>query len=345
MRLRALDLAGADLGEVELPGKGAFGKTGIGHILSILGDIVAPDRDGCTFVHSTLERGPGVYRADLATRTVEELIAPDHVLEDRTVEQLSVEGPNGPVSYWIMRKASTPLDGSAPVIVTGYGGFNVPWIPYYSAMAAPWTELGGVWVHCHLRGGGEQDKAFWQAGRMHRKQGTFDDFAAIIGDLHARGCAVPEKTGIWGSSNGGLLIAATVVQHPELIGAAIAEVPVTDLMQIRRDPVTLSICMADYGNPDDSADAPFLHAISPCHHVREGVRYPALLCDAGAHDITCPPWHSRKFAAAIQAASASNRRVLLRVRQGAGHNQMTSELAIERFVEELTFFVDELTAE
>lgn len=342
MRLRALDLTGADLGEVELPGKGGFGKFGLGFIMAILGDIVAPDGDGCTFVHSSLTRGPGAYRADLATRRLEQLITPTPVLKDRVLEQFSADGPNGEVLYWVMRKASTPLDGTAPFIVTGYGGFNAPWIPAYSAFGAAWSELGGVWVHAHLRGGGEQDKDFWHAGRMHRKQGTFDDYYAVIGDLHARGFAVPEKTGVWGSSNGGLLVAATLVQRPELIGAAIAEVPVTDLMEIRRDPATLGICMADYGNPDDPADAPHLHAISPYHHVRQGRRYPPLLVDAGAHDITCPPWHSRKFAAAVQDASASNHRTLLRVREGAGHNQMTTDLAIARLVEELTFFCDEL---
>jgi prolyl oligopeptidase len=344
MRLRSLDLTGKVLGEVALPGKGGFGKIGVGFIMSILADIVAPDGDGCTFVHSTLERGPGVYRADLASRTIAEVIAPEHVLEGRSLEQYTAEGPDGPVLYWVMRKTSTPLDGAAPVIVTGYGGFNAPWIPCYSAFGAAWTELGGVWVHAHLRGGGEQDKDFWHAGRMHRKQGTFDDLYAVLEDLQGRGFAAPEKTGVWGSSNGGLLVANAVVQRPELIAAAIAEVPITDLMQIRKDPMTLGICMADYGNPDNPADAPFLHAISPCHHVREGARYPALLCDAGAHDTTCPPWHSRKFAAAVEAASASGRRTLLRVREGAGHNQMTTELAMERLVEELTFLCDELTA-
>jgi prolyl oligopeptidase len=342
MRLRTLDLSGRDLGEVALPGAGGFGKFGLGFILSILGDVVAPDGDGCTFVHSTLTRGAGAYRADLGGLSVREVIAPEHVLNDRVVEEFSAEGPQGPVLYRLMRKAATPHDGSAPCIVTGYGGFNVPWIAAYSAFAAAWTELGGVWAHCHLRGGGEQDDAFWRAGRMHRKQGTFDDFYAVLEDLHARGFAVPERTGVWGSSNGGLLVANTVVQRPELIGAAIAEVPITDLLQVRKDPMTLGICMADYGNPDDPEDAPYLHAISPYHHVREGVRYPALLVDAGADDMTCPPWHSRKFAAAIEAASASGRRTLLRVRAGAGHNQMTTELAIERLVEQLTFFCDEL---
>lgn len=342
MQMKSIGLDGTDRGNVRLPGDGAFGLFGLGYILGIALPIVGPDGDGCTFVHSRLDRSPGVYRADLSTLSVEELEAPAHMLSGRKIERFSAEGPNGSVSYWTMRKASTPLDGSAPVIAMGYGGFNAPEIPHYTAMAAAWTELGGVWVHTQLRGGGDRDKAFWEAGRMHRKQGSFDDLYAVIEDMHARGFAVPERTGVWGTSNGGLLVGAAVAQRPELIGAAVAQVPVLDMMQVRKDPATLGICMADYGNPDDPADAPVLHAYSPYHNVKPGTAYPALLCDAGADDAVCPPWHSRKMVAAVDAASSSGRRVRLRVRAGAGHNQMTSELLIQRDIEELTFFYDEL---
>ncbi|NIJ35864.1 prolyl oligopeptidase [Sphingopyxis panaciterrae] len=343
MRLRSLDLTGRDVGNVPLPGDGAFGLFGLGYILALLAPIVAPDGNGCTFVHSRLDQGPAVYRADLATLSIEEIEAPAHVLADRDVRRFDAAGPNGSVSYWLMRKASTPLDGSAPVIAMGYGGFNVPEIPHYTAMAAAWTELGGIWVHTQLRGGGDRDKAFWEAGRMHRKQGTFDDLYAVIEDLHARGFAVPGRTGAWGTSNGGLLVGAAVSQRPDLLGAAVAQVPILDLMQMRKDPATLGIAMADYGNPDDPADAPVMHAYSPYHNVRPGTAYPALLCDAGADDNLCPPWHSRKMVAAVEGASTSGRRVRLRVRHGAGHNQMTSELLIQRDIEELTFLYDELT--
>ncbi len=342
MKLRSLDRTGRDLGYVPLPGDGAFGQFGLGHIMLIIGDVVAPDGDGCIFVHSSLDRGPGVYRADLATRTIEELEAPAHVFADHAVQGLSVEGPNGPVHYQLLRKASTPLDGSAPVIVTGYGGFNVPQIPHYSAMAAAWAELGGIWVNAQLRGGGERDTEFWLAGRMHRKQGTFDDLYAVIGDLHARGFAVPERTGIWGTSNGGLLVGAAITQRPDLVRAGVAQVPILDLMQCRKDPGTLGITVIDYGNPDDPADAPVLHAYSPYHNVRQGVRYPALLCDASAEDDRCQPWHSRKMVAAVQEANGADSRILLRVREGAGHNLMTSEMLMERDVEELVFLYDEL---
>ena len=342
MQMKSIDLDGVDRGNVALPGDGAFGLFGLGYIMGIAMPIVAADGDGCTFVHSGFDRSPGVYRADLSNLSIKELEAPAHVLPDRYVQRFEAEGPNGTVSWWAMRKASTPLDGSAPTIVMGYGGFNAPEIPHYTAMAAAWTELGGIWVHSQLRGGGDRDRAFWEAGRMHRKQGTFDDLYAVIEDLHARGFAVPERTGVWGTSNGGLLVGAAVSQRPDLIGAAVAQVPILDLMQMRKDPVTLGIAMADYGNPEDPVDAPVLHAYSPYHNVKPGVAYPALLCDAGADDNLCPPWHSRKMVAAVEAASSSGRRARIRVRGGAGHNQMTSELLIQRDIEELTFFYDEL---
>ena len=91
-------------------------------------------------------------------------------------------------------------------------------------------------MHCHLRGGGERDQEFWHAGRMRRKQGTFDDFHAVLEDLHARGFAVPERTGVWGSSNGGLLVGAALTQRPDLARAVVAQVPILDLLQCRKDP-------------------------------------------------------------------------------------------------------------
>lgn len=345
MKLHALGLSGRYEGEVPLPSDGAFGLFGLGHIAVNVWDIVGPDGDGCTFVHSSLDRSPAVYRADLATRSLDQLEAPDHALADREVSHFIAHGPQGAISYWILRKRSTPLDGTAAAIVTGYGGFGALTIPHYSPMAAAWTELGGIWVHTQLRGGGERDREFQQAGRMHRKQGTFDDFYAVIEDLHARRFTTPARTGIWGTSNGGLLVGAAVTQRPELIGAAVAQVPILDMVGFVRDPLPLNIVKADYGDPSIPEDAAVMRAYSPYHAIRAGVSYPALLCDTGANDVLCPPWHSRKMIAALSEASASGRRALIRVRGGTGHNAMTPQLFMERDIEELTFFCDELIGE
>jgi prolyl oligopeptidase len=343
-RITVLGRDGSVAGELPLPGEGAVGKTAVGHLLSNMSDVVAPDSegDGCTFVFSSLTRPPACYRADLRELAVAELAGPEvngAVLE---VELREVEGPHGTVQYRIARLPQTPLDGSTPVVVTGYGGFNVPWLPSYWPMAAAWTALGGVWVHAHVRGGGEYDDQFWHAGRMHRKQGSFDDLYAVVGDLQDRGEARPGRTGVWGSSNGGLLVGAAVTQRPELFRAAVAQVPILDLLQSRKDAGTIGIQLADYGNPDDPVDAPLLHAYSPYHHVTAGTAYPAVLLDAGADDTSCPPWHSRKTAAALIDATTSGHRVLLRVREGVGHNLMTAGKALDRDVDEIIFLADEL---
>jgi prolyl oligopeptidase len=343
-RITVLAPDGSIAGELPLPGEGAVGKTAVGHLLSNMTDVVAPDSEGdaCTFVFSNLAHPPAAFRADLNALTVQQLVASDVSAPDLEVELREVDGPHGKVQYRLARRPGTPLDGTAPVVVNGYGGFNVPWLPGYWPMAAAWASLGGVWVHTHLRGGGECDDEFWQAGRMHRKQGTFDDLYAVVEDLHRRGEATPERTGVWGSSNGGLLVGAAVTQRPELFRAAVAQVPILDLLQSRKDPGTIGIQLADYGNPDDPTDAPVLHAYSPYHHVEEGTAYPAVLLDAGADDTSCPPWHSRKTAARLTEATTSGHRILLRVREGVGHNQQTAAQALERDVEEVTFFADEL---
>jgi prolyl oligopeptidase len=343
-RITILDPDGSVVGELPLPGDGAVGKTAVGHLLSNMSDVVAPDSEGdaCTFVFSNMTRPPACFRADLRELTVQELVASRVAAAGLEVELREVNGPHGRVQYRVARRPETPLDGSAPVVVTGYGGFNVPWLPSYWPMAAAWTALGGIWVHAHVRGGGERDDEFWHAGRMRRKQGSFDDLYAVVEDLHRRGEASPERTGVWGSSNGGLLAGAAVTQRPELFRAAVAQVPILDLLQSRKDPGTLGIQLADYGNPDDPDDAPVLHAYSPYHQVREATVYPAVLLDAGADDTSCPPWHSRKTAARLMDATTSGHRVLLRVREGTGHNQMTADKALVRDVDEVTFFADEL---
>ncbi|WP_162181227.1 prolyl oligopeptidase family serine peptidase [Rhodococcus wratislaviensis] len=337
-RLLSLHLDGTIVGEVPLPSYGAIGRSGTGHIQSTVDDVVIAHGDGCVFVSSSLDRSPGVYRADLVTLEVEELVAPAHVLPNRTVSLRSADQ----VAYRVFRKAGTPLDGTAPVIVTGYGGYNIPWLPVYSAMAATWTELGGIWVHTHLRGGGERDREFYQAGSFHGKQNGLDDLFTVVDALHAAGEAVPALTGLWGSSGGGLLVAAAATQRPELFGAVVAQVPMLDLLRLRKDAASLAVALGDWGNPDDPVDAPMLHAYSPYHQVRSGTRYPAMLFDASESDATCPPWHSRKTAARMSEATDSHRRVLLRVRRRTGHNQMTAEQWIERDVDELAFLADEL---
>jgi prolyl oligopeptidase len=177
---------------------------------------------------------------------------------------------------------------------------------------------------------------------MADKQHTFDDLFAVAEDLVRRGVTTVEQLGMTGSSNGGLLAGAAIAQRPDLFRAVVPQVPFLDALGCRRDPQSLAIAMADYGNPDDPAHARWLRSWSPYQNLRSDIAYPAVLLDAGAEDTTCPPWHSRKFALRLQQGSTSGRPVLLRVRAESGHNQMTEAQMAERDAEELAFFAAEL---
>jgi prolyl oligopeptidase len=339
-RLRVLGEDGALEGEIPLPGRGmAWIGPGRGE------GLVAPGRDECTFVFSSLTRSPASYRYDLNARKLEPLTEPKAVIDDVVlIERVARSADGTPIPYKVVARADVDLGVVQPTIICGYGGLNIAWLPLYLfTLPAAWIELGGVYVHAHLRGGGEFGVEWWQAARRHTKQKTFDDLYAIAEALIAGGQASPERLGVFGSSVGSLPAAVAVTQRPELFRAAVAMLPVLDLLRCRQDPTTMvDIVGEDWGNPDDPDDAAVLHGYSPYHHVEEGTPYPAVLIDCGSFNRTCPAWHGRKMAARLQAATTSGHPILLRVRE-VGHNpQMSPAQMMEREVEELAFFVKEL---
>src|SRR5439155_21449938 len=153
---------------------------------------------------------------------------------------------------------------------------------------------------------------------LERKQQTFDDLYALGEHAIAQGWTTPELLAVAGASNGGLLAAAAAAQRPDLFRAVVSLVPLTDMLNFKRNPYAAE-CTEEYGDPDDPADAPVLAAYSPYHNVREGTAYPATLFVCGGDDIRCPAWHCRKIAARMSEAQASDRPVLFRLWPGAGH--------------------------
>jgi prolyl oligopeptidase len=342
-RIRVLRPDGSVESEVPLPGNGGVGKFALQFILSFMDDIVAGGKDECTFVYSSLTQAPTVYRYDLNASRLETLVPPKLAIEGAaTTEHHATSKDGTAILYRVAALGNDDLSAPRPTIIYGYGGYNVSWLPAYMSLAAAWVALGGVFVHTHLRGGGEFGTEWWQGGRMHTKQNTFDDLLAVAEDLIRRGITSPDMLGVFGSSNGGLLAGVALTQRPDLFRAALPQVPILDLLRMKIDPDVLAIALADYGNPDDPADAPVLFAHSPYHNVREGTSYPAVLLDCGANDTTCPAWHARKFAARLQECTTSDHPILLRVREGTGHNAMTDADFVERDVEELAFFAREL---
>ncbi|MDP9318919.1 MAG: prolyl oligopeptidase family serine peptidase, partial [Actinomycetota bacterium] len=258
--------------------------------------------------------------------------------DDYVSEQVFATSDDGTqVPLFLTRRRDVAPDGRVPTLLYGYGGFQIPVGPMFKPEWLAWMERGGLLAVASLRGGGEYGKAWHDAGRLANKQNVFDDFAACLRWLAASGWTRPERIGISGHSNGGLLVGASITQHPELCGAAVAEVGVMDMLRFHRFTIGWA-WTSDYGSADDPEQFRTLLAYSPLHNIRPGVSYPTTLVTTGDHDDRVVPGHSFKFAAALQGAQAGEAPILIRVDTDAGHGlgKPVSKLIDER-ADVLTF--------
>lgn len=212
-------------------------------------------------------------------------------------EARSADGTMVPYFVTHDRKRTQP----GPTILYGYGGFEVALLPAYSALAGMlWLSAGGSYVVANIRGGGEFGPAWHDAARKANRQRAFDDFAAVARDLVARGFCRPDQLGVMGGSNGGLLVATLMTQHPELIGAVVCQVPLLDMMAYMRIGAGAS-WEAEYGDPEDPQLRPVLEGYSPYQNVRRQAEYPPVLFLTATSDDRVTPVHARKMAARMQA--------------------------------------------
>lgn len=240
---------------------------------------------------------------------------PDQYLTEQ-VFATSEDGTRVPIL--LARRREVTPSGDTPVLLYGYGGFNIPLTPSFSVPAAVWMERGGVYAVANLRGGGEYGRAWHDDGRLQNKQHVFDDFCACARYFSESGWSRPERIAINGGSNGGLLVGACLTQHPELFGAAVPQVGVLDMLRFHKFTIGWA-WTSDFGDPDDRAQYRWLRAYSPLHHVRKGASYPPTMVVTGDHDDRVIPGHSFKFAAALQAAQGGDAPILVRVETSAGH--------------------------
>ena len=333
-QIRVFDLKGRDKGEVALPGLGsAYGFGG-------------RRKDRETFYSFTSFAQPAtIYRYDVRKGASEVFKAPKLAFDPANfvTEQVFYPSKDGTkIPMFISYKKGTGRDGERPTYLYGYGGFNIPITPGFSVPNLVWMEMGGVYAVANLRGGGEYGEAWHQAGTKHNKQNVFDDFAAAARWLIDNGWTQSERLAIGGRSNGGLLAGASIVQHPELFGAALVGVGVLDMLRFHKFTIGWA-WTSDYGSPEDPEDFKALLAYSPYHNVREGVRYPSTLIYTADHDDRVVPAHSFKFAAALQHAHAGDNPVLIRIDTKAGHGagKPTSK-QIEEWTDLWGFLVDNL---
>jgi prolyl oligopeptidase len=309
-RLRVTDLEGRTVQEVPLPALG-----------SLFGVDAEWDGQELFYGFSSYTVPPSVYRIDLTTgssalwRRVEADIDPAQF----EVRQVSYDSRDGTtVSMFLVHRAGLPLNGDNPAYLTGYGGFNISMTPSFSRSLLLWLEHGGVVAIPNIRGGGEYGEGWHQAGILASKQNSFDDFIGAAEWLIAQGYTRPGRLAAAGGSNGGLLVGAVLTQRPDLFRAVLVQVPLLDMLRYHRFLIA-RLWIPEYGSADDPVQFRWLRDYSPYHHVRDGVAYPAVLLATAESDTRVDPMHARKMAARLQAATSTDRPILLRLESRAGH--------------------------
>jgi prolyl oligopeptidase len=301
------------LGTVELPD------------LSSVGDLTGlPDDEALHLSLSSFAASPSTHRLDVRTLQLE-LVRPAAVAVPEVVtEQVLVDSTDGArVPLFLVHDADVAPGSGARVLLYGYGGFNIALTPAFRLWWSAWLRRGGVIAVGCYRGGGEYGRRWHDDGRLAQKRHTIDDALACARWLVAQGWARPADLAITGASNGGLTAAAAMLAAPELFGACVPEVGVLDLLRFHRFTIGWG-WVSDYGDPDDPADVPLLHELSPYHTaLRAPAAYPATLITTADHDDRVVPAHSYKFAAALQAAQTGPAPVLARIDVRAGHGAGT----------------------
>ncbi|MFA6046430.1 MAG: prolyl oligopeptidase family serine peptidase [Phycisphaerales bacterium] len=337
-QISLFDMNGADLGTLRMPGIGTGGLS------------TDKDRTEAYLSFSSFNYPPSIFRVDLADpNAAPELwerpdvpVNPDSV----TVKQVWCTSRDGTkVSMFIIHKKGLNLNGDNPTILYGYGGFNIPLTPGFSATLFQWLDWGGVYAVANLRGGGEYGEEWHTSGMLGKKQNVFDDFAAAAEYLEREGYTRPERLAIRGGSNGGLLTGTLVTQRPELFSAAIVAVPLLDMVRFQNF-LMARYWVPEYGTAENAEDFNWLIKYSPYQNVKQGTKYPAVLLTAGENDSRVHPGHARKFAAALRAATASDQNqkpILLWVDRDAGHGQgKPLNLRLRDVVDERMFLMRQL---
>ena len=241
--------------------------------------------------------------------------------EDYITEQVFYTSADGTrVPMFTVRHKDTKPDGTNPVYLYGYGGFNITLNPTFNANRLLWLENGGIYAQANLRGGSEYGENWHKAGTKTQKMNVFNDFIAAAEYMIEKGWTKPELLTIEGGSNGGLLVGATVNLRPDLFKVAIPRVGVMDMMRYHLFTIGWNWA-ADYGTADDSEEmARYLLSYSPLHNIsNDGTPYPAILVTTADHDDRVVPAHSFKYAAALQAANTGDAPKLIRIDSNAGH--------------------------
>jgi prolyl oligopeptidase len=304
------DYEGNFLSEVNLPGIGS------------MSGFSGKKEDNIAFYTFTSFTFPStIFKFDVATNesSVYRASEIDFDTEGYETRQLFYTSKDGTrVPMFITHKKGLRLNGKNPTLLYGYGGFNVSVTPSFSVSRLILLENGGIYAVANIRGGGEYGKEWHEAGNRLNRQNVFDDFIAAAEYLVDEGYTSPSKLAILGGSNGGLLVAACMIQRPDLFQVVIPAVGVLDMLRFHKFTIGWA-WVGDYGSSDNDEEFHYLLGYSPLHTLQDGVEYPATLITTADHDDRVVPAHSFKFAARLQEAHRGSNPVLIRIETSAGH--------------------------
>jgi prolyl oligopeptidase len=335
---RVYERGGRPRGRVPLPGDGRIeGFHGEG------------SQSETFFSYTDYLTPPKIFRFDVPANEVtawRETPAPpaNAAFVTEQVFYLSKDGTRVPM--YVTHRRDLVKDGNQPLLLYGYGGFDVSLTPTYRPSVQAWLEMGGIYAEANLRGGGEYGEAWHRAGTLANKQHVFDDFIAAAEYLIRERYTRSARLGIHGRSNGGLLVGAVLTQRPELFGAALPAVGVLDMLRYHRASANARQWASDYGLAEDPGQFRTLYAYSPVQNVKKGACYPPTLITTADHDDRVVPWHSYKFAASLQAAQICTNPILIRIETRAGHGAgKPMAMEIDNFADQWAFLANSLRVE
>lgn len=329
--LSAFAIDGTPIALPELPG--------LGTVRPVSGGF---DDESLFFSFEDFGRSAAVYRWGQEAESYSAVFGVDESDPevDLVSEQVFIASNDGEVRIpaFIVRRRGVRPNGDLPVLLYGYGGFNIPITPTYSGLFKAWLDMGGVFVSANLRGGGEYGAQWHKAGTRENKQNVFDDFISVAEWLTGNGYTRPGRLAIMGRSNGGLLVGAVMTQRPDLFGAALPAVGVLDMLRYHTASANAYQWSSDYGASDDPEAFSYLFEYSPVHNTTPGECYPKALVTTADRDDRVVPWHSYKFAAVLQRDQGCDNEILLRVETRAGHGAGKPRWMIaEDYTDQLAF--------
>ncbi len=309
-KLYIYSIDGKLLKTVELPGIGSVG-----------GPVGEPDENEFFYSFTSYTVPSRIYTCNVVDGASKLYFSPSVQFnpDEYITSQVFFTSKDGTkIPMFITHKKELELNGDCPVLLYGYGGFNISLTPSFRLTAIPFLEAGGIYVVVNLRGGGEYGQEWHLSGTKEKKQNVFDDFIAAAEYLIENNYTNPKRIAIQGGSNGGLLVGACMTQRPDLFKVALPAVGVMDMLRFQKFTIGWA-WTGDYGSSDNPEDFQYLYKYSPLHNIQEGVEYPATLVTTADHDDRVVPAHSFKYIATLQAMHRGENPVLIRIETMAGH--------------------------